>query len=71
MSKLQMRRLRKACRGEIPHWINEIQVKVYILSSKVTFQEILLIRMCVTNEQEGWKLRNIKDKVATIALNAL
>ena len=66
-----MRRLEKACRGEIPHWINEIQIKVYILSSKVTFQEILLIRMCVTNEQEGWKLRNIKDKVATIALNVL
>ena len=47
-----MRRLGKVCRGEIPPWINEVQIKVYIISSNVTFEEILLIRSCVTNEQE-------------------
>ena len=44
---------------------------MYILSLKVTFQEVSLIGMCIMNIQEGWKLINILGKAGTIALNAL
>jgi len=33
--------------------------QMYILSFKVTFQEISLIGTWIMNVQEGWKLRNI------------
>ena len=33
--------------------------QMYILSFKVTFQEIPLIETCIMNVQEGWKLKNI------------
>ena len=38
---------------------NETEVRKYILSSRVTFQEVLLIRTCIMNIHKGWKLENI------------
>ena len=38
---------------------NEIEVIKCVLSSKVTFQEVLLIRICFVNVQEKWELGNI------------
>ena len=38
---------------------NETEVRKYILSSRVTFQEVLLIRICIVNVQDKWVLRNI------------
>ena len=38
---------------------NEVEVKKCVLSSRVTFQEILLIRICIVNVQDKWELGNI------------
>ena len=38
---------------------NEVEVGKYVLSSRMTFQEVLLIRICTTNVQDKWELRNI------------
>ena len=38
---------------------NEVEVKKCVLSSKVTFQEVLLMRICIVNVQDKWGLRNI------------
>ena len=38
---------------------NEVEVKKCVLSSKVTFQEVLLMRICFVNVQDKWELRNI------------
>ena len=38
---------------------NKANIKMCVLSSRVTLQEVLLIRMCIINIQEGWKLGNI------------
>ena len=35
---------------------NEVEVKKCVLSSRVTFQEILLIRICIVNVQDKWEL---------------
>ena len=54
-----MRGLGKVGVGGIFPRLNEAKIKMCVLSSKVTFQEILLIRTCIMNVQEGWELRNI------------
>ena len=50
---------------------NKVEVKKCVLSSKVTFQEILLIRISFVNVLDKWELGNIEGKTATTALNDL
>ena len=38
---------------------NEVEVRKCVLSSKVTFQEVLLMRICFVNVQDKWELGNI------------
>ena len=45
MSKLQMRMLGKEGQGGVSPWLNKAEVRKCILSSRVTFQEILLIKI--------------------------
>ena len=45
--------------------------QAHILTTKVTLQKALAIGKCLMNVQEGRKLKNIKEKSATTALNAL
>ena len=59
MSKLRMGSLVKVGRGGVSHQLNEVEVEKCVLSSKVTFQEILLIRICIMNIQDKWELGNI------------
>ena len=44
-----MRRLGKVGRGGVSPQLNEVEVRKCVLSSRVTFQEILLIRICIMN----------------------
>ena len=50
---------------------NEAEVRKCVLSSRVTFQEVLLIRICTVNVHDKWELGNIYGKAAATALNAL
>jgi len=59
MSKLRMRRLRKVSRGWVSPRLNKTEVRKCILSSRVIFQEVLLIRICIVNVQDKWELGNI------------
>ena len=45
MSKLQMRMLGKEGQGGVSPWLNKAEVRKCILLSRVTFQEILLIKI--------------------------
>ena len=38
---------------------NEEEVGKCVLSSRMTFQEVLLIRICTVNVQDKWEPRNI------------
>ena len=50
-------------RGSVPRkgisLANEVKVKKCVLSSKVKFQEVLLMRICIVNVQDKWELGNI------------
>ena len=39
--------------------INEVEVRKYVLSSKVKFQEVLLMRICFVNVHDKLELGNI------------
>ena len=54
-----MRGLGKVNQGRVSPRVNKAEIKKYDLSSKVTFQEILLIRICLMNVQDKWELGNI------------
>ena len=54
-----MKRLRKVSRGEVSPQLNEAEDRKCALSSKVTFQEILLIKIYVMNVQDKWEMGNI------------
>ena len=53
MSELQVRVLRKVSRGGVSFRLSEIEVKKSILSSRVTFQEILVITIYVMDVQDN------------------
>ena len=38
---------------------NEVEVEKCVMSSRMTFQEVLLIRICIANVQDKWEPRNI------------
>ena len=38
---------------------NEVEVRKCVLSSKVMFQDVLLMRICFVNVQDKWELGNI------------
>ena len=59
MSKLRTGRLGKVGRGGVCPQLNKAEVGKYVLSSRVTFQEILLISICIMNIQDKWEMRNI------------
>ena len=44
---------------------------ICVLTIMMTFQEAPMIKMCIMNFQGWWDLRNILEKVAITALNAL
>ena len=54
-----MRRLGKISRGRVSRWLKKAEVKKYVLSSRVTFLEILLIKIYVMNVQDKWEVGNI------------
>ena len=54
-----MRRMGKVGQGGVSPRLNEVEIRKYNLSSRVTFQEILLIRICIVNVQDKWELGNI------------
>ena len=66
-----MGRLGKVGRGEVSPQLKEAKVKNCVLSSRVTFQEILLIKICMMKVQDKWELGSILGKAAIIAFNAL
>ena len=53
MSELQVRVLRKVSRAEVSSRLSEIEVKKSILSSRVTFREILVITIYVMDVQDN------------------
>ena len=59
MSKLQVRMLGKVSRGGVSPWQSETEVRKSVLSSRVTFQEILVITIYVMNVQDNWEVGNI------------
>ena len=59
MSKLRMGRLEKVGQEGVSPQLNKAEVGKCVLSSGVTFQEILLINICIMNVQDKWELRNI------------
>ena len=59
-----MRELGKVGRGGISPRLNEAKIKMCVLSSNVTFEEVLLIRTCIMNVSYGRfrsKLREIYE----------
>ena len=54
-----MRRRKKVGLGGVYSQLNEAEVRKCVLSSRVTFHEILLIRICIMNVQDKWELGNI------------
>ena len=38
---------------------NEVEVRKCVLTSKVTFQEVLLVRIYFVNVQDKWEMGNI------------
>ena len=49
MSELRVRMLGKVSQGGVSPWLNEAEVRKSVLSSRVTFREILLIKIYVMN----------------------
>ena len=39
-------------RGGVSPRLNKAEIRKFVMSSKVTFQEILLIRICIMNVQD-------------------
>ena len=64
----------KAGRGRLRRvstQLNEERVRKCVQLSRVTFQEVLLIRTCIVDVQDRWELRNIYRKATTTAINVL
>ena len=59
MSKLRMRRLGEVGREGVSPWLNKAEIRKCVLSFRVTFQEVLLIKICIVNVQDKWELGNI------------
>ena len=59
MSELQVRMLGKLSRGGVSPWLSEAEVRRSVLSSRMTFREILLIKTYVMNIQDNWEVGNI------------
>ena len=59
MCKLRMGKLGKVGRGGVSLQLNEAEVRKCVPSSRVTFQKILLTRICIMNVQDKWELGNI------------
>ena len=53
MSEIRVRMLGEVSRGEVSSWLSEIEVRKSVLSSRVTFQEILVITIYVMNVQDN------------------
>ena len=45
--------------GGVSPQLNEEGVRKCVLSFRMTFQEVLLIKICTTNVQDKWEPRNI------------
>jgi len=71
MSKLRVRMLGKVSQGGVSPRLSEAEVKKSVLSSRVTFHEILVIKIYVMNIQDNWEVGNILGKTVTTALKAL
>ena len=54
-----MKGLGKVGRGGVSPRLNKVEIINCVLSSRVTFQEVLLIRICIMNIQDKWELGNI------------
>ena len=54
-----MGKLGKVGRGGVSLQLNEAEVRKCVPSSRVTFQKILLTRICIMNVQDKWELGNI------------
>ena len=59
MSELQVRMLGKVSRGGVSPRLSETEVRKSVLSSRVTFQEIVVITIYVMNVQDNWEVGNI------------
>ena len=59
MNEVQVRMLGKVSRGGTPPRLSEVEVRKSVLSSRVTFQEILVIKIYVMNVQDNWEVGNI------------
>ena len=59
MSELRVRMLGKVSQGGVSPWPSEAEVRKSVLSSRVTFREILLIKIYVMNVQDNWNVGNI------------
>ena len=59
MSELLVRMLGKVSRGGVSPQLSKTKVKKSVLSSRVTFREILVIMIYVMNIQDNWEVRNI------------
>ena len=71
MSELQLRMLGEVSQGEVSPRLSETEFRKSVLSSKVTFREILVIMIYVMNVQDNWEVGNIYEKAATTALTVL
>ena len=59
MSELRVRMLGKVSRGGVSPRLSETEVRKSVLSSRVTFQEIVVITIYVMNVQDNWEVGNI------------
>ena len=59
MSKLRMRMLRKVSQGGVFLRLHKVEVRKSVLSFRVPFRKILLIKIYVMNVQDNWDVRNI------------
>ena len=59
MSELRLRMLGKVSRGGVSPRLSETEVRKSVLSSRVTFQEIVVITIYVMNVQDYWEVGNI------------
>ena len=59
MSELRLRMLGKVSRGGVSPRLSETEVRKSVLSSRVTFQEIVVITIYVMNVQDNWEVGNI------------
>ena len=59
MSELWVRTLGKVSRGGVSPRLSKTKVRKSVLSSRVTFREILVITIYIMNVQDNWEVRNI------------